>query len=641
MKTTKLIKVFISFFLIILLFAGIAKAGDDGSAGLHSNFNLGVGARALALGNAYVAVPYDASAIYWNPAGMDYIEKKNVTTFYTNLLGSANYYFLGYVHPTIFSGAFGIGIIGYGIDGVPIRDENNVFGGNKSESQQMVLFSYGKQLPWKISGGVNFKIYHQNILENTATSVGMDLGFLYRPDFTHFLLSGLSVGMTIQNFVGPRMKAGTETDIFPVNVRLGFAKPILINEWGPQLTFFMDLEQGERIPFKYHAGTEYVFQNRAMLRLGLNNSQMAFGIGATFQQFQLDYSFGKIAPHELNSSHRISFTVKFGKSKNELIQIAENKRMEEIQAKVDQELYIEREQKIDDAMSKGNEFFKAEDYARANREYTFIAKFEDDLPGDSRVEEAKKQRAHIEQTMEQEIKQTYAKGEEKKRKQEEKNRLNQFHKQAMAYFEEEYYEKAIEQWEKMLDVSPGNPIATRHIEEAREDIERKLLSLINRADALAKQKNYYAAIRVLDSARRLNPDDKRIQLIDKRVSQYDKRLNFDDLYQQGYRYYMTKDYKNAKDSFGKALSYQPSNEKVKKYFLDAKARANAKKESLTGAAKDEYLRGGREFRAGRYKEALKIWEVLLEKHPYNKYILDNIDLARERIDQQKKSPYQP
>jgi len=623
------------------MFAGIAQAGDEGSAGVHSNFIHGVGARALALGNAYVAVPFDASAIYWNPAGMDYIDYKNATSFYTNLPFGTNFYFLGYVHPTIISGAFGVGIVGYGGDGVDIRDGQNVEGGTGSYSEQIVYFAYGKQLPWKISGGVNFKIYHQNLLGNTATSVGMDLGFLYRPDFTNSLLSGLSVGMTIQNFVGPRMKAGTDVDIFPVNVRLGLAKPILTNEWGPQLTFFMDVEQGERVPFKYHAGTEYVFQNKAMLRVGMNNNQLAFGIGATFQQFQLDYSFGKFASHELNSSHRISFTVKFGKSKDELIQIAENKRIEEIQAKVDQELYIEREQKIDDAMRKANEFFKAEDYARANREYTFVAKFEDDLPGDSRVDEAKKQREHIEQTMEQKIKQTYAKGEEKKRIHEEKNRLNQLHKQAMAYFEEEYYEKAIEQWEKMLDISPGNPIATRHIEEAKEDIERKLLSLINRADALAKQKNYYAAIRVLDSARRLNPDDKRIQLIDKRVSQYDKRLNFDDLYQQGYRYYMTKDYKNAKDSFGKALAYQPGNKKVKKYFLDSKARANAKKEPLTGAAKEEWLRGTSIFRDGKYKEALKIWEALLEKHPYNKYILDNIDMARERIDQQKRSPYQP
>ena len=645
MKMNTFFKKIFQLVAIFLFFPVLLLAGNDGTGGLHSNFNLGVGARGLALGNAYVAMPFDASAVFWNPSGLDNIQYKNVSIFYTNLLGGANYYFLGYVHPMIHVGTIGMGIVGYTVGGIEERDENNVYLGDKTAEEQLLLFSYGKKLPWNISAGINLKIQHQNFLGFVATGVGTDLGFLYRPDFTHPLLSGLSLGMVIQNLVGPRLKAGGETDVLPINLRLGVAKPLFMSEWGPQVTIFMDLEQGAHVPLKFHAGTEYVFQNRAMLRVGLNNSQLSFGAGAVFDRFQLDYSFGKFAEHELSPSHRVSFTVKFGKSKDELIQIAEERRLREIQEKVDQELYMERQQKIAEAMKEGKAYFEAEDYARAIREFNFVAKFEDELPGDLVVEEAKKllelaqQRSY--DLLEENIRESQARDEEERKRNEEKFRLNQLHQQALAYFEKEEYEKAIEQWKKMLEISPDNPIAKEHIAKAEADLERKLLSLINRADELAKKGNYYAAIRILDAARRLNPDVNKIRLIDQKVTQYDKRLNFDELYQQGYRYYRMKDYFNALKSFEKALAYEPNNEQVRKAYFDAKARANAKKEPLLGRAKEEFMKGIRLYRAGKYEQALKIWEELQKTLPYNKYILDSIDMAREKIDQLKRSPKQP
>ena len=53
------------------------------------------------------------------------------------------------------------------------------------------------------------------------------------------------------------------------------------------------------------------------------------------------------------------------------------------------------------------------------------------------------------------------------------------------------------------------------------------------------------------------------------------------------------------------------------------------------------MKGIRLYRAGKYEQALKIWEELQKTLPYNKYILDSIDMAREKIDQLKRSPKQP
>ena len=60
-------------FLIILL-AILFLAGDAYTAKYAGDpFSLGVGGRALAMGGAAIAGPFDGSAAYWNTAGLKYL----------------------------------------------------------------------------------------------------------------------------------------------------------------------------------------------------------------------------------------------------------------------------------------------------------------------------------------------------------------------------------------------------------------------------------------------------------------------------------------------------------------------------------------------------------------------------------------
>ncbi len=408
----------------------------------------------------------------------------------------------------------------------------------------------------------------------------------------------------------------------------------------------MDFEKSdERIPFKFHAGTEFVFRNMAMLRVGMNSNQLSFGAGAVFNNFQLDYSYGKYSENELASSHRISFSIKIGKSKKELIQIAEERTMQKIRAEVIRELKWEREKKITDAMDDGRQYLAADDFARAIREFSYVMKFESELPGDSRIEEAKQLAGDASQKstneLEQRVKEAEAKDEKERLENEKRVRLDQFFHQGMAYLESEDYSKAIEEWKRMLEIDPDNPLAKERIADAQKALEKKLLRLINQADKLAEDGKYYTALKVLNSARNLNPDDKKIVLIDQKVNHYHNQLTFNDLYREGYRCYLVRDYARAEESLAKALNYEPNNKKVKKLFFDAKVRANAKKEPLSGIVKQKFEQGSVLYKKGRYKEALSIWEETQKEKPYNKLILDYIDMAREKIEQQKTRPNQP
>ncbi len=58
---------------------------------------IGVGARAAAMGGAYSAIANDATALYWNPAGIAWIEGLQAEFMHSEWLAETNYDFLGLV----------------------------------------------------------------------------------------------------------------------------------------------------------------------------------------------------------------------------------------------------------------------------------------------------------------------------------------------------------------------------------------------------------------------------------------------------------------------------------------------------------------------------------------------------------------
>src|SRR5271155_3166064 len=70
---------------------------------------LGVGARALTMGQAYTAVADDASALYWNPADMTQIQNHSVTLMRTAYIASSFFDYGAYAQNLGQYGALGAG----------------------------------------------------------------------------------------------------------------------------------------------------------------------------------------------------------------------------------------------------------------------------------------------------------------------------------------------------------------------------------------------------------------------------------------------------------------------------------------------------------------------------------------------------
>lgn len=629
--------------LILLMGALVSNIQAGGEAGTLQIFSRGgVGARAMALGNAYVAMPFDATAIYWNPAGMEYVQHKSVSLFYTNLLESSPYNFIAYVHPTVNLGTFGLGAIRVGSGDIKRTDTQNVDEGTFSYNESQFLFAYAKRLPANLAAGINLKLHYFYMDGFSDTGIGADIGLLYRPSFSSALLRNISIGVNLHNILQPQLKPLESTDVHPYIVKFGVAKPLLFGDGGNKMSLFMDLEQGGgNSPFMFHLGSEYVFQERAMLRAGINNGYIAFGAGVSYGMYQLDYSYGKMAQHELNASHRISLTFDFGMSRADMMRIAEEKKLRIIEEQVAKKIEWDRNEKIARAMENGKRYMQDEDYVRAQREFNIVIGFESEIPEALEIKEAKELYALATEKYEDKTKKAIAEIQAKdaldRKKKEDLIYINDHFKRGLAFYENEEYERAIGEWNRILDRDPDNELAKEHIKKAQVDYQAKVYTLINRADAFGKQGKYVEAINILNQAIGLNPDDQTIkQAITRKRSAYENKLSFHDLYEQGQNYQLRKEYKKAMEAYERALAIEPDNTLAKKRYEEVKARAFARREPMTEEVRSKFLQSLRLINQGNYSDALKILEEIQKIQPYNKDILDGIDTAREYLERQNR-----
>ncbi|PIR15262.1 MAG: hypothetical protein COV48_15350, partial [Elusimicrobia bacterium CG11_big_fil_rev_8_21_14_0_20_64_6] len=74
-----------------------------------SFLDIGVSARALGMGGAYTALADDANAIYWNPAGLARLDKREFTASHAEMFESTRLDFLAYAQPTS-QGTFAAGL---------------------------------------------------------------------------------------------------------------------------------------------------------------------------------------------------------------------------------------------------------------------------------------------------------------------------------------------------------------------------------------------------------------------------------------------------------------------------------------------------------------------------------------------------
>jgi len=176
-----------------------------------ANFlEIGLGASGNAMGDAQVANTNDLMSVYWNPAGLAFMNQSEAQFIKQPYVADINMTFagVGLVLPQIGTLAMGITHMGYGDDMAVTTLERPDGTGEKFGAKDVAFtFSVARRLVQWFSFGASGKYIHSQIWHTNASALATDLGAIVHTQFFSseaYRDDGLKIGMSISNY-GTRM----------------------------------------------------------------------------------------------------------------------------------------------------------------------------------------------------------------------------------------------------------------------------------------------------------------------------------------------------------------------------------------------------------------------------------------------------
>jgi long-subunit fatty acid transport protein len=198
--------------LSVVLLSGSLFAGDfskTGTAGAQF-LKIGVGARYTALGEASVATSDDIYSMYWNPAGLTYVEKSQAAFTYVNYVTDVNLNYVAFAHRFEGIGVFGASatVLSMNDQEITTIEEPEGTGEMYSASSYAFQVSFARQMTSQFSFGISCKYLGEQIYNEKANGIGFDFGTMLYTGYR-----SLRLGMSISN-MGQEMKFdGPDLDI--------------------------------------------------------------------------------------------------------------------------------------------------------------------------------------------------------------------------------------------------------------------------------------------------------------------------------------------------------------------------------------------------------------------------------------------
>ncbi len=320
---TKLFTAILLGLIWVLPAHGAKYAGDP--------FSLGVGARGLAMGGATIAGPYDATAAYWNPAGLVDLHGHNVAAMHAETFGSLlNHDFLSYArhHDNGTSritawGAYLYYLGGGGIKVTAVDPGTNRYFVLNEESHADVLLaaSIAGRLNTKLDFGATAKIIHRDIGTESGKGLTVDFGLRWR--WRPWVNVGLMVTDATSGFIrysGKTFDQGAHTESIYPTVKPG----LLISHGWRDFTGrmavsgdikFENLDQAAQyyagsFSLDSHWGWEIGWREMVFGRFGFDVGRFTAGGGLNVRNVAVDFAW--LHHSELDETFRVSASYRWG-----------------------------------------------------------------------------------------------------------------------------------------------------------------------------------------------------------------------------------------------------------------------------------------------------------------------------------------
>ncbi len=284
---------------------------------------IGQGARAAGMGETFVSVVDDISALYYNPAGLTLFKEDGIIVNHTEWFVDTRMEFFGGVYHFGGNNALGLSITALTTPDMKVTTELQPFGTGEyfRYSDIAIGLSYARQMTDQFSFGATVKYVEETLADLKMRTVVADLGTYYRTGLgtTRFSVVISNFGAQVSPTGSVDLISGNKVSSFqkfppPTLFKIGFAFEPLLTETN-RITTSIQLNSPNDNAENFSLGGEYSYKEMFFLRAGykfnVDSENFSAGVGVrvpvSFARLNFDYAISNY--RILGLAHRISLNL--------------------------------------------------------------------------------------------------------------------------------------------------------------------------------------------------------------------------------------------------------------------------------------------------------------------------------------------
>jgi long-subunit fatty acid transport protein len=299
-----------SLFIVFILTASFTLGQNT-----YDFLNVDMSARAASLGGSFVTNNDDVDVLFYNPAGMSFLEKDPVSFSFVKHLMDINLFSLAYSTEFENIGRFGTAIkyINYGS-----FDRADEFGnktGEFSAGELAFILGYTNEFSENFYYGADAKVIYSSIADESSSAIALDFGINYEIPNQKLNLAAavLNLGTQISSYID------TKEDL-PLDVTIGISKRL--ENLPVRLSLDFHQLNKERDELYQHLkgfslGAEFYLSEVFTLRFGYDNEKRSDlkvgsssgiagfngGLGVKISEYVFNYGYSSLGT--IGAMHRI------------------------------------------------------------------------------------------------------------------------------------------------------------------------------------------------------------------------------------------------------------------------------------------------------------------------------------------------
>lgn len=305
------VRVIVTILMLVLVSGGLSYGQEEAVfTNVAPILQIGMGARPLGMGGAFVGLADDENAAFYNPAALAFFKETGMTSLFSRQFGTLSFGAIGIAGPFL-----GLNLLQLDSGRIELTDQ---FGTGEGENfrylSQAGIGSLGISLDGEMAIGTRVKFYQMRLTKPVS-----EYGFGWTVDpavmirikdlMDGELITNFGLGILFENVLKSRIDFNNgHLESWDPHLRVGASTTLELVP-GMVLNILCDLDNLLNNGLQVHTGVE-VWANELGVRAGFNNQGISLGTSIWLTNIRIDWAYFTHYS-KLPGNTRISATLRF------------------------------------------------------------------------------------------------------------------------------------------------------------------------------------------------------------------------------------------------------------------------------------------------------------------------------------------